>query len=35
LAVSLRTASRVVAAFAGDFFDQGDHFLGVSLPNYL
>ena len=23
------------AAFAGDFFDQGDHFLGVSLPNYL
>jgi hypothetical protein len=22
-------------AVAGDFFDQGDHFLGVSLPNYL
>ena len=20
---------------AGDFFDQGDHFLWVSLPNYL
>src|SRR5262245_8051347 len=22
-------------AVAGDFLDQGDHFLGVSLPNYL